>query len=67
MQVKLNCFRGDDRPGDVVDVPDGEAALLIEHGAAWLVDDAGGQEDDVQTMSGSAALTATSGTETDTP
>lgn len=79
MQVKLNAFRGDDRPGDIVDIPDSEAAELITHGAAFPVDDvdAGGsdtageddaQGDDAQTVSGQASLAATSetGTETET-
>ena len=77
MQVKLNAFRGDDRPGDIVDIPDSEAAELITHGAAFPVDDAAGadtageddaQGDDAKTVSGEASLAATSetGTETET-
>lgn len=79
MQVKLNAFRGNDRPGDIVDVSDGDAADLIEHGAAFPVDDtdteaadqgeeqADQQVDDAQTVSGSATLTAASGTDTAAP
>lgn len=70
MQIKLNAFRGGDRPGDVIDVPDSDGATLIAHGAAFPVDvdaqaateDAGGR-----TVSGSAALAAASGTETEKP
>jgi hypothetical protein len=38
MKVKLNAFRGEDRPGDVIDVTDTEAAELIAHGAAFPAD-----------------------------
>lgn len=73
MLVKLNCFRGNDRPGDVVDISDSDGAALIAHGAAFPADDIDAQlaADDARgrTVSGSAPLTATSGTDfdTDTP
>ena len=71
MLVKLNAFRGDNRPGDVVDVPDADGATLIAHGAAHPVDDidaeAAAQDDTSRTVSGSADLAATSGTETAAP
>jgi len=71
MQVKLNAFRGDDRPGDIVDVSDSDAATLIEHGAAFPVDDIDieldAQERTAKTVSGEAALAATSGTDTAAP
>lgn len=79
MKVKLNSFRAGARPGDVVDVSDSDAATLIEHGAAFPVEDteteaadegqeqADQQVDDAQTVSGSATLTAASGTDTAAP
>lgn len=71
MQVKLNAFRGDDRPGDIVDIPDGDASALIAHGAAFPCDDIdielAAQERTAKTVSGSAELAATSGTDTETP
>jgi len=71
MQVKLNAFRGDDRPGDIIDVSDSDAATLFEHGAAHPVDDGdaepAAEESSAQVVSGSAALAATSGTDTETP
>ena len=72
MQVKLNAFRGDDRPGDIVDIPDSDAATLIAHGAAFPADDIDAELDaaeksGAQVVSGSAALAATSGTDTEKP
>lgn len=71
MLVKLNAFRGDNRPGDIVDVPDADGATLIAHGAAFPADDIDAelatQDDAGRTVSASAALAATSGTETTAP
>ena len=71
MRIKLNAFRGNDRPGDVVDVPDADGDTLIRHGAAFPADDTDGdlpaEDADVQTVSGSATLIATTGTETAAP
>jgi len=72
VKVKLNAFRGEDRPGDVIDVPDADGATLIEHGAAFPADDTADADTDdadaeAQTVSGSATLTATTGTDTDAP
>jgi len=70
MQVKLNAFRGEGRPGDIIDVSDSDAATLIEHGAAFPVDEGDAEtaeEPATQVVSGSAALAATSGTDTAAP
>lgn len=71
MQVKLNAFRAGHCPGDIVDVSDADGAQLIRHGAAFPVDDVaaddGRQDDGGQIVSGSAALAATSGTDTAAP
>lgn len=71
MQVKLNAFRAGDRPGDIIDVSDSDGAALIQHGAAFPVDDIDAeldaQERTAKTVSGSAALAATSGTDTPAP
>jgi hypothetical protein len=37
MRVRLNCYRGEHRPGDVVDLPHGDAAPLLALGGAWPV------------------------------
>lgn len=67
MKVKLNAFRGDDRPGDVVDIPDAEAAQLLAHGAAHPAD--GGKTKPAarqrRTVRGEAALQASSETQGD--
>lgn len=39
MLVRLNAWRGDDGPGEIVDLDDTDAAVLIHHGAAFAVDD----------------------------
>jgi hypothetical protein len=39
MLVKLNAWRDGLAPGDVVDLPEQDAATLIHHGAAQLHDD----------------------------
>lgn len=79
MRIKLNAFRDGRRPGDVIDVSDSDGATLIEHGAGFPADDVDeegdGQaetEDQAEdtagtTVSGSAELSATSGTETAAP
>lgn len=75
MLVKLNAFRGDKRPGDIIDVPDADGAALIRHGAAFPADDidaelaaeTAAQDDAGRTVSASADLAATSGTETAAP
>lgn len=71
MLVKLNAFRGDDRPGDVIEVPDADGATLIAHGAAHPADDIdaelAAQAGPSRTVSASADLAATSGTETAAP
>lgn len=71
MQVKLNAFRDGRRPGDVVDVSDADGATLIEHGAAFPVDDVNAETDKAdtpeQTVSGSAVLQAASDAEAPAP
>ncbi|MGH6656630.1 MAG: hypothetical protein ACRDVE_15680 [Actinocrinis sp.] len=37
MRVRLNCFRDGHRPGEVVDLDDGDAAPLLALGGAWPV------------------------------
>lgn len=37
MLVRLNCWRGENSPGDVVDVDEAEAAGLLAHGGAQVV------------------------------
>lgn len=66
MLIKLNAFRGDDRPGDTIDVPDADGALLIHHGAAFAADGPDAELDKAgtaaaRTVRGEAALQATSG------
>jgi hypothetical protein len=39
VQVRLNCWRDGHGPGDVVELPDAEATVLIHHGAAFAYDD----------------------------
>jgi hypothetical protein len=39
MKVRLNCWRGEDGPGDIVEIPDADAAALLHHGGAHRVDD----------------------------
>lgn len=71
MLVKLNAFRGDNRPGDVVDVPDADGAQLIDHGAAFPVDDdakpAKAAKARRRTVRGEAALQASSETQSEEP
>jgi len=62
MKVKLNCWRGEDGPGTVVELPEHEAAALLHHGAAHPVEpDAAATTGKV--VKGSATLQAASGTE----
>lgn len=69
MLVKLNAFRGTDRPGDIIDVPDADGATLIAHGAAWPADDIDAELDKEtksgRTVQAEASLQAASGTDTD--
>jgi hypothetical protein len=69
MQVKLNAFRGADRPGDIVDVPDGDGATLIAHGAAFPADDIDAElakeTAAARTVQAGASLQAASGADTD--
>jgi hypothetical protein len=37
MRVRLNCYRGEHRPGDVVDLDYGDAAPLLALGGAFPV------------------------------
>lgn len=65
MLVKLNAFRAGANPGDIVEVPDGDAAQLIAHGAATEADDIDAElereERGGRTVQGEASLQAASG------
>jgi len=69
MQVKMNAFRGEARPGDIVDVDDADGATLIDHGAAFPVDDVDAEpeqpEGSARTVRGEASLQASSSAATD--
>jgi hypothetical protein len=64
MLVKLNAYRGENRPGDIIDIDDANAATLITHGAAFPADDIDAELDKTQTgartVRGAAALQAAS-------
>lgn len=69
MLVRLNCWRGEHNPGDVVDLDDADAAVLIAHGGAIAVDDLDVALDAAEEASttgrivnGSATLEAATGT-----
>lgn len=68
MLVKLNAFRDGARPGDIVDVPDADGAVLIHHGAAFPADgtepQAAKAKGGSRTVRAAAALQAASGAET---
>lgn len=67
MQVKLNAWRGDHGPGEIIDLDEHDAAAMITHGTAHLVDDLAAEADTAaptgRVVKGSATLTATSGTD----
>lgn len=71
MLVRLNCWRGEHNPGDVVDVDDVDAAALIAHGAGFAVDDLDAALDAAEAQApaggrivrGEAALQSASGTD----
>lgn len=54
MLVTLNAFRDGRSPGETVDLPDGDAAALIAHGAAFAADDTDA-EPDKQAKTGKAS------------
>lgn len=71
MQVKLNAWRGEHGPGEIVDLDARDAEVMIAHGTAWAVDDL--EEELVKAeaeqpatgrvVKGSATLASTSGVE----
>lgn len=71
MQVKLNAFRGDNRPGDIIDLDYDAATVMIAHGTAFPVDDLeeqlltaeAGQPPAARVVKGEATLTSASGTD----
>ena len=71
MQVKLNAWRGEHGPGEIVDLDDRQADNMIAHGTAWPVDDleeqlAAAEAEQPPTprvVKASATMTATSGTD----
>lgn len=65
MLVRLNCWRGENNPGDVIEVPDQDAAALIHHGGASLVDDVPPASGRV--VRGSAVLQSATGAGDGTP
>lgn len=70
MQVKLNAWRGENGPGEIIDLDERDATAMIAHGTAYPVD---GLEEKVsaaeseqsaagRVVMGTATMTATSET-----
>lgn len=58
MQIRLNAWRGDHGPGDIIDVAEEEAAALLHHGAAHPADDIDVELDKATKAARSATLAA---------